>query len=49
VQPRALAFAVETSDAGVAVDVWDAAGDKTFRIEAKAAVLATPIALNVLI
>jgi len=42
VQPRALAFAVETSDAGVAVDVWDAANDKTFRVQAKAAVLATP-------
>ncbi|MBZ9657438.1 FAD-dependent oxidoreductase [Mesorhizobium sp. ESP-6-4] len=42
VQPRALAFAVETDGTGVAVDVWDAAADKTFRVEAKAVVLATP-------
>lgn len=42
VQPRALAFAVERLGAGVAVDVWDAAADKTFRVEAKAVVLATP-------
>jgi hypothetical protein len=42
VRPRALAFAVETGGTGVAVDVWDAAQDKTFRVEAKAVVLATP-------
>ncbi len=41
-RPRALAFGVETNGTGVAVDVWDAAEDKTFRVEAKAAVLATP-------
>ncbi|MDX8538693.1 FAD-dependent oxidoreductase [Mesorhizobium abyssinicae] len=42
VRPRALAFAVETGGTDVAVDVWDASEDKTFRIEAKAVVLATP-------
>ena len=41
-RPRSLAFGVETGDAGVTVDVWDAAEDKTFRVQAKAAVLATP-------
>lgn len=41
-RPRSLAFGVETGDAGVTVDVWNAAEDKTFRVQAKAAVLATP-------
>lgn len=42
IRTRSLAYAVEAKGNGVAVDVWDATEDKAFRIEAKAAILATP-------
>ncbi|PRH88294.1 twin-arginine translocation pathway signal protein [Labrys okinawensis] len=48
IRTQSLAYAVEekgngvAGNAGVTVDVWDAAADKAFRIEARAAILATP-------
>ncbi|WP_413992170.1 FAD-dependent oxidoreductase [Labrys okinawensis] len=42
VRTRQLAFHVETGADGVAIDVWDATADKVYRLQAKAAILATP-------
>lgn len=42
IRMHSLGYAAERHEEGVAVNVWDAAADKVLRIEAKAAVLATP-------